>query len=321
MSTKKCFLCGEEKFRSEYTKRDTYICQCENCQNYEITSEAISALQNDELRKKHAHLLSGIAYEKSTSDEKAPFFFEEDVIDPWLKHSPPRNIPETKNRILTNFKKQYPNLGDSIVQKDPKPILSVEGEISGNMSKYFFQPAQFYCRNFSEVATYVNSFLEDKFLKMSKNQKNSSVFQLTIKAHEFIETKKSGTKKVFIAMSFSEELKPIYKDCIKPILEKEAYEPIIMWEHQHNSLIDFEIQSKIKESLFLVTDLTTGNQGAYFETGYAMALGKEVIRICKEGEEVHFDQNHYNIIFYNDQVDLKAKLEKRLKETKKQFEK
>jgi len=45
-----------------------------------------------------------------------------------------------------------------------------------------------------------------------------------------------------------------------------------------------------------IVDLTHGNQGAYWEAGYAEGLGKPVIYTCDEAkfeEMSHFDTNHH----------------------------
>ena len=57
--------------------------------------------------------------------------------------------------------------------------------------------------------------------------------------------------------------------------------------------------------------------GVYFEAEYAKALKKEVIFTCKatEREEVHFDTNHFNHIFWKDEEDLKERLIKRISES------
>jgi len=49
----------------------------------------------------------------------------------------------------------------------------------------------------------------------------------------------------------------------------------------------------------------------------AKALKKEVIFICRDTEikEVHFDTNHFNHIFWKDEIDLKERLIKMISES------
>ena len=74
------------------------------------------------------------------------------------------------------------------------------------------------------------------------------------------------------------------------------------------------IMDGIKENLqnckFAIIDLTTQNNGAYFEAGYALALGKRVIITCshEESDKVHFDLRQYRCIFWDNFNKLTEKL-------------
>ena len=70
-------------------------------------------------------------------------------------------------------------------------------------------------------------------------------------------------------------------------------------EVQHNDFITPELLKHIRDSKFVVVDLTHQNNGAYFEEGYAMGLGKQVIQLCKDGVELHFDIAQKNTIMWN----------------------
>jgi len=71
-------------------------------------------------------------------------------------------------------------------------------------------------------------------------------------------------------------------------------------------------------SRFLLADLTHGNQGAYWEAGFAEGLGKPVIYTCEktvfENKEhgPHFDTNHHLTVLWSEDrrhqaaIDLKA---------------
>ena len=57
---------------------------------------------------------------------------------------------------------------------------------------------------------------------------------------------------------------------------------------------------QIRDSAFVIVDLTHANPGAYWEAGYAEGLGKPVIYICEkakfEKDSTHFDTNHCTTI-------------------------
>ncbi len=65
----------------------------------------------------------------------------------------------------------------------------------------------------------------------------------------------------------------------------------------------------------MVVDLTHQNNGAYFEEGYAMGLGKPVIQLCRKGTTLHFDIAQKNTIMWATEEDIPEKLRNRIKAT------
>lgn len=88
-------------------------------------------------------------------------------------------------------------------------------------------------------------------------------------------------------MSFKDTEK--LREAIREGIHSAGYIAIFIDEVQHNELITPELLKHIRDSKFVVVDLTHKNNGAYFEEGYAMGLGKPVIQLCKQGTQLHFD--------------------------------
>lgn len=63
-----------------------------------------------------------------------------------------------------------------------------------------------------------------------------------------------------------------------------------------------EIFDNIRRCKFAIFEFTTQNAGAYYEAGYAKALGKQCIFLCKKSDfkNIHFDINHLRIILWED---------------------
>jgi hypothetical protein len=103
---------------------------------------------------------------------------------------------------------------------------------------------------------------------------------------------------VFVAMWFNEKMNGVWTDAIYPAVVDSGYTPIRIDKHQHNNRIDDEIIVKIRESKFLVADFTGNRGGVYFEAGYALGLGKQVIWVVEatELDEIHFDTRQYSFI-------------------------
>jgi nucleoside 2-deoxyribosyltransferase len=67
-------------------------------------------------------------------------------------------------------------------------------------------------------------------------------------------------------------------------------------EEPHSDNIIFRIMAEIKNSRFVVADVTEQKNGVYFEAGYALGLGLPVIWTVRkdDAKNVHFDTAQYN---------------------------
>jgi hypothetical protein len=73
------------------------------------------------------------------------------------------------------------------------------------------------------------------------------------------------------------------------------------------------IYNEIHKADLIIADMTGKNPNVFYEVGYAHALGKNVILLTKNSDDIPFDLKHYPHIIYNDKIVLlKDELEKRL---------
>ncbi|WP_413557273.1 hypothetical protein [Bdellovibrio sp. HCB209] len=135
-----------------------------------------------------------------------------------------------------------------------------------------------------------------------------------------------NSKKAFIAMQFNwgDELaatKNAYIETVKEACLDCGYEANIVTEHHTGHIVD-RIIAEIKEAKFIIADFTFNNRGAYFEAGYARALGKHVIHTVmdghtdgddKEGKKLHFDIQQINYIKWSDPKELRERIRDRIK--------
>ena len=128
-------------------------------------------------------------------------------------------------------------------------------------------------------------------------------------------------KQGFIAMSFNPETQNIREAFRKGITEA-GYSVAIIDEKEHNNQIVPEIFFEIERSKFAVVDVTYPNYGAYYEAGYAQALGKQVIICCRKKEfdgdkttRPHFDISQRSMIVWENEEDLVARLKRRIEAT------
>ena len=130
-----------------------------------------------------------------------------------------------------------------------------------------------------------------------------------------LQKNQAHNKRVFVAMKFGEQTKEL-REKIKEGLS--GYDVRIMDEIEHNHQIVPEMLKEIKDSRFVVAELSHHNNGAYYEAGYALGLGKEVIHICAKSElksGLHFDVAQVNTIVYESIDDIPRLLKRRIEAT------
>ena len=109
-----------------------------------------------------------------------------------------------------------------------------------------------------------------------------------------------------IAMSFnSPELTAFVNDCVRPAAKEVglSLHRIDDPEIVRAGVIDNIMRQTIRDAAFVVADLTHGNNGAYWEAGFAEGLGKPVIYLCEANlwkvERTHFDTNHCTTVVWD----------------------
>jgi nucleoside 2-deoxyribosyltransferase len=103
-----------------------------------------------------------------------------------------------------------------------------------------------------------------------------------------------------MAMPFDDpDLDKIFTDHFKSAVKATGFDLKRLDEGQPAGLIDDRLRVEIRQSRFLIADLTHNNNGAYWEAGYAEGLGKPVIYTCRKDvfdnpqKGTHFDTNHH----------------------------
>ena len=111
--------------------------------------------------------------------------------------------------------------------------------------------------------------------------------------------------RAFMAMEFNNDrINKAYEE-FKDAVKSTGFKLFNLQEEPKPGLIDNRLRTEIRNCEFLLADLTQGNNGAYWEAGFAEGLGKPVIYLCEKGffedEEKgpHFDTNHHYTVIYN----------------------
>ena len=101
---------------------------------------------------------------------------------------------------------------------------------------------------------------------------------------------------------------------LRPAIRKAGYRPFRIDEKDYVGGITDEIITEIRRSRFVVADYTEQINGVYFEAGFALGLGLQVIPTCREDQirRLHFDVRHLNTLPWNAPEDLASNLSKRI---------
>ena len=138
-------------------------------------------------------------------------------------------------------------------------------------------------------------------------------FELTADGWNFLDERARSSvisDQAFVAMAFAPELRPVWEIGIRPAITKAGFVPYRVDAEPHIERIDTKIITEIKNSRFLVADVTLQRQGVYFEAGYALGLGLQVFWCVRKDDltNVHFDTRQYNYIVWESEQHLAEQL-------------
>lgn len=109
----------------------------------------------------------------------------------------------------------------------------------------------------------------------------------------------------FLAMQFGDkQLDKVVAEHVKPALSRSINLKVnTARDLAKAGLIDEIIRDHIRRSELVIADLTHGNNGAYWEAGFAEGCKVPVIYICEERtfalQSTHFDTNHLTTVMWS----------------------
>lgn len=247
-----------------------------------------------------------------------PVHMDESIIENWY----PKTFSERVDNILLYIAHHTEHIGQPL-QLSVNRLLNVLFVDKQVLDENFSSKTrgQWIERSPDEFIQEANYML--RFLK-KKNYIETDEFK-ELKTHSVILTPEgyarvdelqkysANGRNVLVAMSFKDTTK--LREAIRKGIADAGYYAIFIDEVQHNDFITPELLKYIKDSKFVVADLTHQNNGAYFEEGYAMGLGKPVIQLCKKDVKLHFDIAQKNTIMWETEDDIPQKLCNRIKAT------
>ncbi|MBI2415638.1 MAG: hypothetical protein HYV33_03190 [Candidatus Kerfeldbacteria bacterium] len=292
-----CPLCKNEKIeiRSE-TKWYGYYVICPCCGDFEISGNCTA--DKDTLNKIDSvgYILSGVARELKELGEKPPRFVTEN-IDDYLKHylvPDLSNIEAKANKLLIRLKEKSTYFGKTL-----KPSFNHDYSLAYAHNSEEFRALIFFLKesgliNIGSVLT-----LDDTPYSIS----------LTASAWNLNQHNSKASNNAFIAAWFDDVMDSSI-NAIKNAIQESDYIPTCLWgDHFSEKIIDKAL-GEIRNSRFVVVDLTNGRASVFYEAGFAQALGIDTIYVYNK--EVNADKSpldfytkHYQCYSYNNAAELK----------------
>jgi nucleoside 2-deoxyribosyltransferase len=189
---------------------------------------------------------------------------------------------------------------------------------SNDLNYLFFVSDQLNDEDETEAFEFIVTYLDSQgYLTNYYVGEDHAQFALTGKGIEEFSTKDKieETKDAFLALKFGGN--EVRIQMIEKIVGSCGYHIRPMSEYETNNWIMPELFHAIKTARFVIVDFTLPCDGAYYEAGYAEALGKNVIHLCQEDafKQLHFDIAQKSTIVYKDYDDLNKKPTARIKAT------
>lgn len=293
-----CIICqiAGPQFDRQQLRPDLHNIDCDVCGRASYTMEVLLDIVSQSLP---IYLLQGYTRYMTELDLKQDTITT-DNLEVVLNHPCiPKMVPEKLDRLLLAIERKSAFGGD---------------EVTLHYDKDF--PLGF-AKNQKELRYLVGELDRRGTIKaLTDSGKQNTVWILSggWNRIEQLKTQKGETNQCFVAMSFKEDMKPVYEKGIRLAIKDCGFDSYRIDRQEHTELIPFKMLAEIRKSRFVVADFTHHIRGVYFEAGFAMGLDIPVIWICRDDcfSETHFDIKQFNHIIYRNEQDLYEKLTTRI---------
>jgi hypothetical protein len=122
--------------------------------------------------------------------------------------------------------------------------------------------------------------------------------------YELLKTLRIESRTAFMALKFGQQhVDQMVNECARPAVSRAGFQLRVLTDQQGAGLIDNQMRAALLSARFVISDLTDGSYGAYWEAGFGEGRGIPVIYTCEqtqwERNKTHFDTNHMATIIWN----------------------
>ncbi len=274
-----CLICKTELTTKPERPDDGQAYECPRCGKYFMSTNTEKMIRGYTYNEEDIAILSYSIQKMQRQDSEC--LISPDVIKAILKKTPPSLNEQINNIILWIGQTARP--GEEVTI-DIATHLSIAGAI--NRGGFDFVLEHLHDRGLIEYRRKTPREIDTKLL---------------FDGWEYYRALEKGaidSRKAFMAMKYGDaELDKIVEDHFTPAIAETGFTLYRLDGEPKAGLIDDRLRVEIRNSRFLISDLTHDNYGAYWEAGYAEGLGKPVIYTCKkekfDEDKTHFDTNHH----------------------------
>ncbi len=291
-----CPFCKSDRVKhirdDEYASRDGYSFDCNVCGKFFITRSADMQLRDKEVDPRYFSWIRA-----HVENDKKPPVITSYTIDELPETFPKLSVPEKQVTFLRAIERRskFPGAEVVLIADHDYPLA--------------------YAENCEELKFLCRSLAERQLITINDDRFRANIIQaiITAKGWEFLETQANIptlSTQAFVAMSFDSSMNDAWEIGIKPAIETAGYKAHRIDQEHHIDRIDAKIISDLKDSLFVVADVTQQKPGVYFEAGYAIGLNRPVIWCVRKDDlkNIHFDTRQYNHIVWETPEELKEQL-------------
>ena len=237
-----------------------------------------------------------------------PVHLSQDNVEAWY----PKNISEKVDYILLYLSQHTTYMGEQLkfANEEVCSWLFVDRYNYSMSQKCLIHHAGIKI----QTEFMINFLIQNELISKRVSSTGGLLYALTPQGYTRIDELQKNTakgRKVLVAMKFGKDT-TILRSAIRKGITDADYHAVFIDEVEHNEFITPELLKHIKDSKFIVVDLTHQNNGAYFEEGYAMGLGKTVIQLCQKDVKLHFDIAQKNSILWETEDEVPERLKKRI---------
>lgn len=309
-----CPVCGKDSEWTRVFASTTFSVVCTRCGRFRVAEQFVAAMQNDPARDWRWRL--SCAIRRATDD--AEELREVIALD-------------TFQTIADRFKpaadglEQVDLLVSAIARRSDHLGALTEAESAEAWAARVGLPA---AKSLVELNAQVSDLLEshptadDRFWYRLKKAGWQH-------AREIRRQKGTGNQ-AFVAMWFTSEMDAVFTEALRPAFEEVGYRAYRVDFDPHNEFINNKIIAEVRQSRILLAECTGARTSVYFEAGFALGLGLEVIWCCHDSraceksqvpfpvpptgdgkewfEKLSFDTSQYSFIKWATLPELKVKI-------------